>query len=302
MKRRICINEICARDGFQNIEEFIPTDEKLKVIDDVIRAGVKKVQCTSFTSPKAIPQMRDAKEVAETCIEKYRDSEVIISALIPNYKGAETAVETGVRHLNYVTSVTEAHNMSNVRKTIHESMEELARIHEDFPELKLSCDIAMAFGCCFEGAVSVKQLLEHIRMEYEIGIREFTLCDTIGIAVPDDIKEKISAVLKEFDDCTFKVHIHDTRNMGMINTFTAIECGIDEVEVSLGGLGGCPYARGAGGNTSSEDLVYMLERMGYDTQIDFKKYLSAAKELHERVPGNYTGHHIRIKDTCKTQQ
>lgn len=99
----------------------------------------------------------------------------------------------------------------------------------------------------------------------------------------------------------FKVHIHDTRNMGMVNTLTAVECGITDVEVSLGGLGGCPYAKGAGGNTSAEDLVYMLENMGYDTGIDFERYLKAAKEMYTKISGNYSGHHIRINDTCKTQ-
>lgn len=301
MKKRIYINEICPRDGFQNIEGFIPTAEKLKVIDDVIQAGVKKVQCTSFTSPKAIPQMRDAKEVAAACLQKYKDSKVEISALIPNYKGAEIARTIGMRHLNYVISVTETHNMSNVRKTVNESMEELTHIHEDFPELELACDVAMAFGCCFEGNVPEKQILNHIQREYEIGIRQFTLCDTIGIATPNLVKARVTAILKEFKDSAFKVHIHDTRNMGIVNTLTAIECGITNVEVSLGGLGGCPYAKGAGGNTSSEDLIYMLENMGYDTQIDLKKYIRAAKELYGSVPGNYSGHHIRITDNCKIQ-
>lgn len=300
-RRKITINDVCPRDGFQNIPEFIDTDTKLAIIDGIVQSGVRKIQCTSFTSPKAIPQLRDSVSVASACLEKYGDSGIEFYALVPNHKGAQIARDTGFSKISFVTSVTESHNLSNVRKSVAQSVEELRAIVTDFPDLEVAWDVAMAFGCCFEGPVSDQQVISHLQTGYDLGLRNFTLCDSIGIATPNLVKSRVSLMMEKFPDCSFKVHIHDTRNMGMINTLTAIECGIADVEVALGGLGGCPYAKGAGGNTSAEDLVYMLDGMGYDTGIDFDRYLETARYMHRQVPGNYTGHHIMINYECQAQ-
>lgn len=290
--KNIEVVEVGPRDGFQNVSEFIPTEIKLKTIDGAVRSGIKNIQITSFVHPKAIPQMKDAKEITEYCMEKHPD--INLFALVPNLYGAREAVNSGLKELSYVVSISQTHNFKNVKRTHDESFDELAQILESYPDVKINLDVATTFGCPFEGIFPLKKVMSFLERAYNAGVRSFNLCDTIGIATPDKIKEIIVNALKSYPDCEFQIHIHDTRNMGIINTYTAIECGINKVQTTIGGLGGCPFAPGASGNTSTEDLVYMLNNMGFDTGIDFEKLLTTAKFLKENVPGNYSGHHIEI--------
>lgn len=290
---KIKLEEIGPRDGFQNLKEFIPTDVKLKIIDGIIEAGYKKVQITSLVNPKAIPQMKDAKEVVKVCLDKYPDVELF--ALVPNLFGARTAVELGLKEVCPVISLSESHNKANINKTVEESLAQIKEIREIFPQLKLTIDIATTFACPFEGEMSIGELLSLLQKLYDMGIRSFMLCDTIGMAYPKQIEKVFRTVKSEFEDCTFGAHIHDTRNMGILNTYVAIENGADSVQTSLGGLGGCPFAPGASGNTSSEDLIFALNKDGYDTGIDFDKLLEVAKYEKLVIDGNFSGHHINIK-------
>lgn len=290
---KIRVIEIGPRDGFQNICDFIPTEVKLEAIHKLADAGVKDIMVTSFVSPKAIPQMRDAREVAETCVKRWPG--VRCSALVPNLRGALNAMESGVRELTVVISVSASHNRANVNQTHEQSYENLEKILRECPEANITVDLATAFGCPFEGHIRLPQVREMVQTIYSMGIRSFDLCDTIGVANPSQVKEYTTAMLREFPEADFGVHIHDTRNMGMVNTLTAIQCGIKTVQASIGGLGGCPFAPGASGNTSSEDMVYMLNAMDYDTGIQFDKMLEAALYVHTHVKGNYSGHQINIK-------
>ena len=290
---KVRVIEVGPRDGFQNICDFIPTEIKLEAIDRLVQAGVKDIMVTSFVSPKAIPQMQDAKTIAETCVRKYPD--VTCSALVPNLRGALNAVEAGLRELTVVISVSTAHNRANINRTHEESFADLEKIMRECPEAAITVDLATAFGCPFEGSISLDQVRGMVHRVREIGVRSIDLCDTIGAAHPGQVREYVTALLAEFPDVEFAVHIHDTRNMGMVNTLAAIECGITTVQGAIGGLGGCPFAPGASGNTSSEDLVDMLNSMGYDTGIDFPKMLDAALIVHQHVQGNYSGHQINIK-------
>jgi hydroxymethylglutaryl-CoA lyase len=295
---KIKLEEIGPRDGFQNVKEFIPTDIKLKIIDGIVSAGYKKIEITSLVSPKAIPQMRDAQEVIKSCLKRYPDVELF--ALVPNLYGARTAVELGLKEVCPVISLSETHNKANVNKTVEESLRQIKEIKETFPKLKLTIDIATAFACPFEGEMKLEDLIALIQKLYDMGIRSFMLCDTIGKAYPKQVEKVFRTVKSEFKDCTFGAHIHDTRNMGILNTYIAIENGADSIQTSLGGLGGCPFAPGASGNTSSEDLVYALNQDGYDTGIDFDKLLEVAKYEKSVIEGNYSGHHINIEsDICK---
>lgn len=297
MNRKINVVEVGPRDGFQSVKEFIPTEVKLNIIDGIIEAGVKKVQITSFVSPKAIPQMRDAREVTEKVLEKYDGKGVEFFALVPNFFGANAAVEAGLKEITPVMSLSESHNKNNVRRTCQESLDELKKIRDAFPDVKITQDIATVFGCPFEGEMKsldpLMSLLEKLRA---IGIHNFTLCDTIGVAWPTLVEQVFTAVKKEFPKDEFGVHIHDTRNMGIINSFTALSCGADNVQAAIAGLGGCPFAPGATGNTSTEDLVYMLNKCGYDTGIDFEKLLKTAKYAKANIDGNFSGHHIDIPE------
>ena len=297
MDKKVKVVEIGPRDGFQSVKEFIPTEVKLNIIDGIIDAGYKKVQITSFVSPRAIPQMRDAREITDYVLEKYGDSGVEFFALVPNFYGAQAAWDAGLREITPVMSLSESHNMNNVKRTCQQSLDELKKIRDAFPEMKITQDIATVFGCPFEGEMkSTGPLLELIGKMHDIGIHHFTLCDTIGVAYPTLIKEVFGAVKKAFPGDEFNVHIHDTRNMGIINSMTALQCGADSVQAAIAGLGGCPFAPGATGNTSSEDLVYMLNKCGYDTGVDFDQLLRTAKYAHENINGNFSGHHINIPE------
>ncbi len=294
MNRKVKVVEIGPRDGFQNVKTYIPVEIKLQIIDGLVKAGYKKIQCTSFVSPRAIPQMVDAAQVAQTVLEKY--PEVQFFALVPNLRGAQNAVAAGLKEINPVMSLSESHNLNNVRRTREQSIEEIRSIREAFPDIKITQDIATVFGCPFEGEMSVDALVELVGRLDGLGIHAFTLCDTVGLAYPALVQKVFGAVKKAFPTDEFNVHIHDTRNMGLLNSYVALECGADSVQAAVGGLGGCPFAPGASGNTSSEDLVYMLNKCGFDTGVDFDKLLETAKFAKKVIDGNFSGHQINIPE------
>lgn len=296
MNKKVMIVEVGPRDGFQSVAEFIPTKFKLQIIEEILASGIEKMQFTSFINPARIPQMSDAEEIAKTICDKY--PEKVLYALIPNFKGAQKAVRSGVKEVTTVISLSESHNKANVQKTKTQSLEEIERICHDLPDLKVMADIGTTFACPFEGEMHLEPLVDLLEKLHLIGIRDFTLCDTIGMAYPKQVGHFIIKTKEAFPDCTFGLHIHDTRNMGMLNTYVGIQKNISSVQTSLGGLGGCPFAPGASGNTATEDLVYLLEKENYYTGLDFNKLLTTAKKLHENVKGNYSGHHININNEC----
>lgn len=296
--QKVKILECGSRDGWQNLKQVLPTEEKLKYIDGLFACGLESVEITSFVSPKAIPQMVDAGEVARYCVEKYPDKELV--ALVPNFKGAELAKTAGLKNLTYVISVSESHNKANINRTHDQSFEELCRIRESFPELELCIGMATTFGCPFEGVPTLDKVLRFVERIHNSGVDTVYLADTIGIADPAQVRRTVQGIRENFPDMKLQVHIHDTRGMGLVNTLAAIEAGVDTVQSTLGGLGGCPFAPGASGNTATEDLVYMLQRMGYDTGIDFDKLLALSKEQHAEIDGVYSGHQMNItaKSPC----
>lgn len=289
---KIDIYEVGPRDGFQNIKKYISKETKMGIIDMLVESGIRKLQITSFMNPKAIPQMADAAEVAAACVALY--PELCLSALVPNMHGADKAWESGLRSIFYVTSLSESHNLKNINRTHKRSLQEFIEIRKKYPEFHISLDLATAFGCPFEGKNKTPQDVVEFLVPYiGNGLDEVDLCDTIGIANPRQVRSTISAIWERFPSLLLQVHIHDTRNMGMVNTLAAIEAGVTTVQSTLGGLGGCPFAPGATGNLSTEDLVYMLNTMGYDTGIDFEKIYCAALAERECIgEGNYSGHHI----------
>lgn len=296
--QKVKILECGPRDGWQNLKRVLPTEEKLKYIDGLFACGLESVEITSFVSPKSIPQMVDAGEVAHYCVEEYPDKELV--ALVPNFKGAELARAAGLKNLTYVISVSESHNKANINRTHDQSFEELRRIRESLPELELCIGMATTFGCPFEGIPTLDKVLHVVERIRSSGVDTVYLADTIGIADPTQVRRTVQGIRGNFPDMKLQVHIHDTRGMGLVNTLAAIEAGVDTVQSTLGGLGGCPFAPGASGNTATEDLVYMLQRMGYDTGIDFDKLLALSKEQHGEIDGVYSGHQMNItaKSPC----
>jgi hydroxymethylglutaryl-CoA lyase len=294
MNNNVQIVEVGPRDGFQNLKEYIPVEQKLKVIEDLISSGVKHIQHTSFVSPKAIPQLKDAKEITEILLKKYPNFDFF--ALVPNLYGAKAAYELGLRKVSYVVSLSVSHNKANINRTHEESLDELKNIMETYNDLHVCVDVATTFGCPFEGKFSTGTVIEFIDKLAAMGVKEINLCDTIGVANPRQVREIVAAVKKEFPGMVLQVHIHDTRNMGIANTLAAIEAGITNVQSTLGGLGGCPFAPGASGNTATEDLAYMLNDMGYETGIDVQKLIEAAKYEKTIIDGNFSGHLMNIQN------
>ena len=296
--KKIDIYEVGPRDGFQNIKEYIPEATKKEIIDGLIASGIKHIEITSFVSPKAIPQLRDAQDIAKACLETYPNVDFL--ALVPNLRGAQTAADVGIQRIAYVVSLSESHNKANINRTHEQSYEALKEIMTQCPQLDIILDLATTFGCPCEGQFLPEQVVEFLKQYVELGVKQVCLCDTIGIANPRQVKDIIAAVWEAYPQLDLQVHIHDTRNMGVACTLAAIEAGVTKVQSTLGGLGGCPFAPGASGNLATEDLVYTLNEMGYDTGVQFEPILQLAKQEVKAIPtGVYSGHHIRIDQTSK---
>jgi len=296
--KRVELYEVGPRDGFQNVKELIPTETKLRIVDGLVEAGVKHMQVTSFVSPKAIPQMSDAREVTERSIAKHPG--VDFFALVPNLRGAQGAWDAGMKWITYVVSLSESHNRANIRRTHEESFAELERIREALPDLEVAMDVSTTFGCPFEGMKYARDVVPFLRRYVESGITQLTLCDTIGVANPAQVRETLNAVRAAYPDVELQIHIHDTRNMGMVNTLAAIERGVTRVQSTLGGLGGCPFAPGASGNLASEDLVHMVNEMGFQTGIDVDQMVALARYQAEVIPtGQFSGHLYTIEESTK---
>jgi len=300
--KKIDIIEIGPRDGFQSVQcAPIPTETKLQIIDQLVEAGLKRIEYTSFVSPKAIPQLADAAEVTKVVLEKYPDLDLF--ALIPNLRGAQSAYELGLRRVCYVVSLSVSHNKANINRTHEQSLSAYKEIRAAYPDMEVIVDLATTFGCPFEGKYTDPDMVVSFLKDYvDAGMKICCLCDTIGIADPAQVKAVIQAVKTAYPTLELMVHFHDTRGLGMSNTIAAIEEGITNIQVALGGLGGCPFAPGASGNLSTEDTVWMLNEMGYETGISFSKLLAAAKGQVAAIPGSYSGHHVNIQKETPCRQ
>ena len=277
MKKRLYIHEVSVRDGFQIEPKFVPTDEKVELINGLSRTGLAKIEVTSFTSPKAIPALADAEAVMAKID---RVAGVEYAALVPNVRGAGRALACRVDEMNVVMSASRTHNLANLRMTPEQSLEQLAeivRLAEGHAAVNAS--LSTAFGCPFEGEVPAARVIELVQRMHDAGIARVTLCDTTGMANPAQVESLCSAVQARWPDVVFTAHFHDTRAMGLANALAALRAGIDRFDASLGGLGGCPFAPGASGNVCTEDLVHMFQAMGYETGIDLEALLGWARRM-----------------------
>lgn len=292
LKDKVWITDVGPRDGFQNVKNFIDTETKLAIIDGLYQAGLRAIEITSFVSPRAIPQMADAEEVARAVIARYPKLKAI--ALIPNLRGAKNAWNAGIREVVCVISASEAHNKANINRTIEDSLSGLYEIIQAFPDLNVRLDVATAFGCPFAGDVPEENVLRLMEKAAQLGVREITLCDTIGVGNPVQVQSLLKAVQETFPELGVVLHFHNTRGMGLANIYAALEMGITDFETSVGGLGGCPFAPGSEGNTATEDTVHMLQRMGCDTGIDLRKLLDTVQYTAEHVEAPLTGKMLRV--------
>lgn len=287
MSDKITLREVGLRDGLQIHPTFMPTTDKLAWIAAEAAAGMSEIEVTSYVPPKLIPQFADAGEVTEGAL---RIPGLIVAALIPNMRGAQRGIELGVHKLNFVMSVSETHNMKNVRRPPEDSVTDFRAIVElikEQPEGKrplIVGGLSTALGCSYEGRVATSQVVKYAKQLVAAGADELVIADTVGYADPKLVREVLTAVISEVGPITIGAHFHDTRGTGLANVLAALECGITHFDASLAGLGGCPFAPGASGNIVMEDLCFMLDSMGLDTGVDIEKLIEVRKIISHALP------------------
>jgi hydroxymethylglutaryl-CoA lyase len=283
LPERVTICEVGTRDGFQIEPEFIATDQKVEVVNRLSEAGVPRIEVTSFVSPKAIPQLRDAEAVMAAI---RRRPGTRYAALVPNDKGASRAVDAGVDAIHTVVSASESHNLANVNMTIAESIEKLRAVGQIATRagVPLQCGVSTSFGCPFEGDVPVDHLEWVVARLVDLGARGIGLADTTGMANPRQVAGVLERLLPRFPGIEWTLHTHDTRAMAIPNILAAMQLGVTHFDASIGGLGGCPFAPGASGNVCSEDLVHCLHAMGVATGIDLDRLVDVSRQV-ERIVG-----------------
>ncbi|MCM3568954.1 hydroxymethylglutaryl-CoA lyase [Neobacillus mesonae] len=277
------ITEVCPRDGFQSLSEFIPTEEKIQLINELIDCGFKQIEVTSFVHPKAIPQLKDASEVLQG-IKRKKD--VKLRALVPNLRGLERAIDAGVDKVKLMLSATDSHSISNANCKTFDAMKGfetlVKRAHDS--SVGISGSISVIFGCPFEGDVSMDRIIEICKRYIDLGIYNLSLADTTGMANPIKIKRIVEEIHENFPELGLSLHLHNTRGMAFANAIAGLEAGIKDFDSSVGGLGGCPYAPNASGNIASEDLIHGFEEMGIKTGIDLDKVINIGDKLQKMFP------------------
>lgn len=286
LPRTVRLVEVGPRDGLQNEKALVPTAQKIQFINMLAGAGCPVVEATSFVSPRAIPQLSDAGAVMAGVVQRPSTQ---YSVLVPNLKGMERALAAGVRSVAVFTGASESFTRHNINATIAESLANfrpvVARAHRE--GVSVRGYISTVFGCPYEGAVDPRRVLSVAQNLLEMGVGELSLGDTIGVATPNQVADVLHLLLSEgaIPVTRLAVHFHDTRGTALANVLTALHMGINIVDSSAGGLGGCPYAPGAAGNLATEDLLYMLHGMGIETGIDLEQIVSATSFI-----APYLGH------------
>jgi hydroxymethylglutaryl-CoA lyase len=315
--KQVLVTDVAARDGFQNEDRIVSTQDKLRVIEGLVRAGVTSIEVTSFVHPGVVPQLADA---ADMVAQLPRHPGVIYSALVPNIKGARRALDAGVTELHLVVSASQSHNRANLNRSVRESLAQLAEVCSSVsranPQMVLIASISTAFHCPFEGHTPLERVLWIVEELVGMGIHQVNLADTDGAANPLQVWQTVTAVKARFPEVTWSLHLHNTRDMALANALTGLQAGITHFDASLGGIGGCPFVPGATGNISTEDLVHMLHEMGIETGIDLDILLTEGRKLktvigHElssqvaRAGTSSTRHAfegIRVADSCSAHQ
>ena len=303
---RIYVNDVAVRDGFQIEKAFIPTATKVEVINQLARTGLHKIEVTSFVSPKAVPALADADEVLAG-IERVPG--VIYVALVPNIRGVHNAAAARRKpdEVNGVVSASETHNRANINRTHEQSLAELPTMVKAAHEagMKITMSLSTTFGCPFEGRVHEDVVMDFVERFREAGFDGISLADTTGMANPRQVRELTAKVLQRFpppDETYYTLHFHNTRGMGLANVVAGIEAGVRSFDGSVSGLGGCPFAPGATGNICTEDMVNMLEDMGYDTRVDLAKLLAVARRIPAVVGHDTPGQVMKAGQTLELHE
>ena len=278
---RVHVTEVGTRDGFQSEDRFIDTAVKAEIVDALIAAGVRRIEATSFVSPRAVPQLADAHDMLS---QVTRRKEANIAALVPNARGAERALGAGVDEVVCFVSASETHNRANLNASIEESLANVGEVAAIVRgKVRVRGAVACAFGCPFEGGVPVDAAMRVVDLYASLGADSLTLGDTTGMATPPTVARLVEAVRKRHPGLPVALHFHNTRGVGLANVMVGLDLGVREYESSIGGLGGCPFAPGATGNICTEDLVYLLEESGFDTGIDLQALIDVARRVESVI-------------------
>jgi hydroxymethylglutaryl-CoA lyase len=278
---QVAVTEVGTRDGFQAEESFIDTAVKAQVIDALIAAGLRRIEATSFVSPRAVPQLANAHEVLSLLT---RRKQAHIAALVPNARGAERALGAGVDEIVCFVSASETHNHTNLNASIGESLANVAQVADIVRgKVAMRGAVACAFGCPFEGEVPVDAAMRVVDGYVELGFRALTLGDTTGMATPPTVARLVETLRSRHPEMPVALHFHNTRGIGLANVMVGLDLGVREFESSIAGLGGCPFAPGATGNICTEDLVYLLEESGFDTGVDLAALIDVARRVESVI-------------------
>lgn len=282
MGQRISVYEVGLRDGLQNEVAFVPTEEKLALAGMLVDAGLRRIELTSFVSPRWIPQLADHALVAA---QAPRRPGVSYSALVPNKLGLEGAKAAGLEEIAVFMSATEAHSKKNINKSVAEALVVLREVTEAALALGMRVRgyLSTVFGCPYEGAVDPARPHALVHELLAMGVYEVSLGDTIGVGVPRQVREVIGRLQADVPLSKLALHMHDTRGTALANVLAGLDAGITTFDSAFGGLGGCPYAPGASGNLATEDLVYMLEGMGYETGVSLDRLILASEHVSHLV-------------------
>ena len=275
----VTVVEVGPRDGLQNEEAFVPTAAKVAFIDALTSAGLPVIEATAFVSPKAIPQLRDGDEVFRRIARK---DGVRYPVLVPNEKGLDRALAAGAREIAVFTAASETFNLRNINATIEESFVRFAPVaaRAKAAGLRVRGYVSCAFGCPYEGAVDERAVAAVAARLFGMGCAEVSLGDTIGVGVPTQVPEVVGrAVESGVPLAALALHFHDTRGTALANVVEGLRAGVGIFDASAGGLGGCPYAPGSAGNVATEDLLYLLHGMGYETGADLDAVAEASRTL-----------------------
>ena len=285
---KIILEEQGLRDGLQTLQTIIPTIKKLEWINALVNAGIQRIQVASFVNPKLVPAMADAEDLIKALP---KNEAVIFSALVLNTRGVERAKLTGIKNLAISLSASDTHSRKNTNKSLEEAkvgMKEMVALALQ-NKIYVRAGIQCAFGCRYEGKISEELVYDLVKFHLDTGAQEIALADSTGMGNPIQMKRMMNKVLALCGEIPVSLHLHNTENKGYVNMVAALEVGIEQFDTAFGGLGGCPFIKGATGNIATEDSANMLHEMGYETNIDIKKVAIISKEMEsilgEKLPG-----------------
>lgn len=280
-KKFIHVIEVGLRDGLQMETHFVPTERKIAIARVIVASGIRRLEATSFVSPRAIPALADAGDV----VSGLRGCGATLTALVPNAHGAERAAQSGADEISVFVSASETHNALNVNRGIDQSLAAIGGIAASARSMGLNVRgaIPTSFGCPFEGDISPAQVGRVVAGYVAAGVTDITLGDTTGMATPQLVHRLCDHLRQAFPQVELTLHFHNTRGLGLVNVMAGLDCGIDQFESAFGGLGGCPFAAGASGNICPEDLVNLLHELGYETGIDLSLCIATAEMVEAEL-------------------